>query len=664
MKLNKYMSVCFLLLCLLISYGQTRLYSRVSPSGNSIQLKWYAKELVNRTGFDLYRKAVNGEWEKISSEILQLNPSKVRQMEACDDPFLQAAATLCVEKNLESLSLLIVALASFQSQLFSEAIGIYYEDTTVVAGQIYQYQLQRRENVLTQPEAISPIIRAGDYRPEICPQKLRSSVHGNKISFSWQEESKRYYGVKVYRRQADSATNKCLTEQPIFFTGTTADSTRVTERFRDHVPKSGGQFYYTFYGVDFFGSLTEVSPALILNFPDLEGPPAPKDFLHLCKGKKVDLSWTAVKNCQDLLAYEVYRTNRNDTDYVKITSLKSDTGTLKFTDLVPEFQSYFYSLVSVDQSGNRSLAQRIQVDVPDLQAPRPPADIKIRSDSGMILLEWDKNPEKDLSGYLLYRSINDTASGNFVKITPDVLIENHFKDVLPAHAKNNFHYKLVAVDKDLNRSSSSKIVACRLPDRSPPSPPFMVSALQSEKGISINWWRNPENDLHHYILHVYTNDTTRSDIQIAQKVTDEKFEHLNPIPGKTYCYRLTAHDSSGNVSASSNTLSVCINRAEKIENTALTVSLKYEKKTRLFQFTWKKKNLGDTVQFVVYRRSPDESVFYPVTGAISTTSYSEQAPTLTHPYYYQVRAYLPDGLVIKSNILKTKTHEKEKADVE
>lgn len=646
-----------LVMCSLILVAETRLYTRVSPSGSSIQLKWYGPGLVNTSGYDVYRQEGSGNWYKLNKAPLLSNKNKLQALITSEDLFLKAAAKLCMQTPLESLSLLTVAFASFKSEKFCEAIGIFFEDSTVIANRNYRYKLIHLENNLHQTETLSGSILAGNYLREVCPQKLDRRISGNKINFSWLEESTRYYGVKVYRRQADSAANKCLTEYPILFTGAVHKSDTFSNRFADVVPKAGGTFYYTFFGLDYFDSQTEISPALVITFPDLEAPAAPGKFWQENKGRHIILHWEAVKNCKDLKEYQLFRTTHNDSDYKKIKSITATEPMLLYKDSVNVFQSYSYRLHAVDKSGNLSSPTILQVDLPDLEAPSAPAFITARGDSGKILIQWRKNAEKDLLGYIIYRSINDTLRENFVKITPNPLTTSSFSDELPANVKNNFLYKIYALDRDLNRSKAGEIISCHLPDITAPKAPFLLPVQRTEKNLNVEWFKNAERDLMLYTLFILSDDTMQTEMKIKLSRTSVNYK-LKAGDGRHYKFRMTATDSSGNESPYSNVVNCRSTKLEAEKEISLAAKLRYEKKSRLLFITWKKRSFADSVSFVVFRKLGTESIFYPVSGNLAENSFTESAPYSAVEIQYQVRAYLRGGEVIKSNILKTISHEK------
>lgn len=652
---HNFLSLSFLIILSL--NGQIRLYHRLCPTENSIQLKWYGDPLISNDTYDVFRREGNNQWLKINPKPIGLDSFKLSQLKNDSNTLIANAARICEYKPIVSLLLLNTVLASIRSQAFSDAIGISFEDTSIIHGRRYRYQLRRSEIGSTTIEAETPEILTSNQTREKCPQNIHSKIVKKRVSFSWQDESLRYYGVNVYRRHADSNNSICLTRQPLLFSGQENPSGEFAERFIDQLPSYGGKYYYSFSGVDFFETATERSPEYFIAVPDQEGPPSPAHFMSTNKGRQVHLQWEGTDSCADLKLYQLFRTNKNDSDFTLRRTILPVSGTYRISDSVPHFQSYSYRLTAVDQSGNASAPAISLITISDLEPPAAPKNISLRSDSATISLKWDKNSEEDLSGYLIYRSIDDTVNGNFVKITANPVTDNHFIDQLPGNAKNNFHYKIFAIDNNLNKSIAGNIVAGRLPDFQPPSAPFLCSAVEDQKGITLIWFQNPEKDLLCYSLYVQQDSGSARRITLSKKFT--KHTISNPKNG-AYYFWINAIDSSGNLSSFSNTVSIIHQIKTDKSLPEIEIRHRIKKKSNLLKLAWKLTN-DDTATYIVLRKEYGESVFYPLKG-----DYQENKSLETHingrEEDFQIRAYLADGTVIRSVIIKIKNpkHEQRK----
>lgn len=93
-------------------------------------------------------------------------------------------------------------------------------------------------------------------------------------------------------------------------------------------------------------------------------------------------------------------------------------------------------------------------------APRPPANLTARVDSGKVFLKWNKNTEADFKHYKIYR---DTAANFTADSTKLISVQTDTFFVQIADIRlNNLYYKLIAVDNQGNISGLSEELAVSL----------------------------------------------------------------------------------------------------------------------------------------------------------------------------------------------------------
>jgi len=144
--------------------GKIFIKSNSNPTtGNSIQIKWYHKELISDEGVNLYRKEQDGKWEKINKKPFKLSNFLPEEAYKAD-PELRIFTKLVSESKLSDLPgmvLLNVLLKSFQSNVYANYLGIYYEDKNIEVGKSYQYQARQINYGMEYEIQTSPFIVAG-----------------------------------------------------------------------------------------------------------------------------------------------------------------------------------------------------------------------------------------------------------------------------------------------------------------------------------------------------------------------------------------------------------------------------------------------------------------------------------------------------------------------
>ena len=165
----------------------------------------------------------------------------------------------------------------------------------------------------------------------------------------------------------------------------------------------------------------------------------------------------------NILGYNIYRRTADRPEPRKLNADPvSDTS---FTDSFFEFETnytYFVRAVSVGSEGQpvESLSsEELSVTARDTFAPTPPASITIAASPNVISLYFAANPEKDIKGYNVYRSEDDSEPlENWELLTPEPIDTNTFQDKNVRPGVRYFYY-LTAIDKFGNVSRPSEIVS-------------------------------------------------------------------------------------------------------------------------------------------------------------------------------------------------------------
>ncbi|UCF80657.1 MAG: hypothetical protein JSV08_09155 [Acidobacteriota bacterium] len=203
-----------------------------------------------------------------------------------------------------------------------------------------------------------------------------------------------------------------------------------------------------------------------------------------------------------------------------------------------------------------------------LPVPAPSPDLRVQSvGHGSVTLEWDPspdetnpNPDLTVTGYYVWRS--ETGNENsFTRITatpvPAVLGLVVYTDGTPGCAgnANDYYYYVTPVNADGFQGPSTppspgSVMATPL-NPNPPAPPDMTAVQDLETGMRLKvlWNANTECDFQNYTIHYdtdsgapYANSITLWDITITEYVVG------NLTDGKSYCFAMTATNTSSKTS--------------------------------------------------------------------------------------------------------------------
>ncbi len=165
----------------------------------------------------------------------------------------------------------------------------------------------------------------------------------------------------------------------------------------------------------------------------------------------------------NILGFNVYR-SLSDKEAAKLLN-QTPVSDAKYADRFFEFGKnyyYFVRAVSVGSGGSPVESQEsniVKVSPVDTFAPSPPAAITLATSLNSISIFFAVNPEKDIAGYKIYRSVDETFDrSKWELLTPELLTTNTFQDTRVESGKTYFYY-LTATDKTGNVSQPSEIVS-------------------------------------------------------------------------------------------------------------------------------------------------------------------------------------------------------------
>lgn len=661
----RFLPLYFVLAVLCNATAQNNLLARLSPEEDAIQLKWYCQPFVTIQGVFIDRMEIGSKkWERLNRHAVKQGEYRITAQERVNDEELNSYERLASDpNNLKDVALLACVIKSFKSDVFSRYLGIRYDDTTFTKGKTYLYRLVVIHEGKETQIASSDSILADHYRKSASPKNIKFRTSKRQVSFVWQPETDRYFGTDIYRRTSESTTYLKLTKTPIVLSKTrNTEGTEAYGRdfFVDQKLNPGQKYVYQFVAIDFFGDESEKSEPIEVLLKDLDAPAPPDSVYKTQKGRVVQIQWKKRIFEKDFAGYQLYRTTRNDTDFRRLSTVLIPPDNLWYTDTVPRFGSYLYKISALDTEGNEAFSNPFFLEIYDDEPPSKPSQIRLVADSGSFHLSWAPNPEEDVAGYLVYRTVNTDNPDAYVKITPTPIVETFFEERQPKHTRNKFLYKVVAVDQSMNKSFYSDAAQARLPDVTAPAAPFLRTVYHTNKGhVSVEWLMNTEIDLAGYrLFRKLTNDTSSKFELVHTKlisISMNRYVDRYTEPGERYSYCLQALDSSGNSSTLSNIITLQ-REAETGEGPLIkSCEAKYRRKRKQVILKWRVTNEENVKGVVVYKKQRSDLNFSPITGLINEMTYCDRDVVPSHRYEYQLRVYNNQGDVVRSQKMEINT---------
>lgn len=165
----------------------------------------------------------------------------------------------------------------------------------------------------------------------------------------------------------------------------------------------------------------------------------------------------------NLLGYNVYRVEKSQSEIGQTpinTTLVTGTRYNDQTTRFGEEYNYVVRAVSLGTGGTQveSLnSNALPVATVDTFAPSAPERISIGATPGRLAIFFPASPEKDVTGYHIYRSLDpELPKDQWTRITQNLLTRTTFQDEAVESGKRYYYY-VVALDAAGNQSPPSNV---------------------------------------------------------------------------------------------------------------------------------------------------------------------------------------------------------------
>ncbi|MEP6703426.1 MAG: hypothetical protein ABJB34_01345 [Acidobacteriota bacterium] len=313
---------------------------------------------------------------------------------------------------------------------------------------------------------------------------------GNQVILSWKMPAKNasqgsvnnINRADIYRLAEPLASPQSLSEEEFASRSTLVATLNIrdsdfemkTLNYSDTLQFAGqpARLRYAIRFVNGAGQKAAFSTFLLLE-PAASIAAAPSSLSAIVTQESVALDWQApVANVDRstpvrLLGYNVYRSGALDVPGKLLN--KTPVSDTNFKDAFFEFDKtlfYFVRSVSVGTGGEpveSGESNILRILAKDTFPPGPPSAITLAATPTTISIFFATNPEKDITGYRIYRSTDaNLEKPKWELLTPVLLTTNIFQDTRVESGKT-YYYFLTAVDKAGNISAPSEVVSETVP---------------------------------------------------------------------------------------------------------------------------------------------------------------------------------------------------------
>jgi len=635
--------------------AKAALFVSNNEKGDAVMVKWLYSDVYHPTGFDVYRSAGKDDWVKISSAPVTLN--KNADDSKYDDEtkqLYQAITKTPYDEFSTSIARAFVLIKAIYNNQFANEVGIFYEDKTAKIGQTYKYKITKHNE--SKVTAESEEITCGVFDEAFEPQEVIFERNKKFIALSWKPDVYKYYGVDIYRKEIGAGDFTKLTSVgPITIDIRTQKNYKKSDVFYSDTTVNNEKGYiYKLVSINYFGQESRFTEEFTVAVKDFIPPTSPHSFKVRAFSVEgfARLTWDAIEEA-DLNGFNIYTSQDPEATFTKLNTQLLSKETKMFDAKNLQVGGHYFVVSSVDIAGNETPSGMMFGEVRDIEPPIAPRNLESKPESGKITLTWTANTEGDLMGYYIQKSLSDSNNldNHYVILNSEICTDNRYEVIIPKNVKNEFVYRVVAVDTLYNISKPSINSLAQMPDVIPPKKPVLsnVGISKDTSTILVSWIANADADLAGYkLFRRLFNDSifTQVNYSLIPKDVNE-YKDRSAEMGRQYVYAVKAVDNSKNESDLSNEFNYTLKK--KTSNSTITVT-KYEyssrKKEVLIQWKWQGEQ--ELKGYVVYMMS-DDGILKPFTG-LSESNELRTKQVLDAKKTFEIRAYTLKGEIIKSKL--------------
>ncbi|GHU60410.1 hypothetical protein FACS1894121_0330 [Bacteroidia bacterium] len=602
------------------------------------------------------KPATIAEWERYEDNKYVNIAAECIFGESVTPPLMMPSAI--AQKHQEEQNRFSMALfAADQSIVVARLSGLFAVDKTAKVDEKYLYKIY-----IPAPDSIpidTAVAFTGLSEYQTLPKPIDFSAHweAQKVQLSWNIQYLNHiYNSYIVEKSQDGKKYNPIDDNA---TVQVADEdVRPDYAYRsDSLPDNRSTWYYRVRGVSAFGELGPPSDSIVGHghIPIVSAPVITNK--EVINNKQVRLIWEYPNEMNEsITGFRLYRSNKPTGTKDKIYESKSPTERT-YIDIHPDITNYY--ALSVYDDETEKFTAPTYIELIDSTPPLPPLGLAGAIDSmGTVHLSWNKNKEKDINGYRLYRSNHYDLE--FILISTFVLTDTIFTDTVNLKTiSKQVYYRLKAEDLRMNQSDFSEVLELKRPDITPPLPPVIKSIEDKKNSLVITWINSSSEDAERH--HIYRKETADSAFQLLTTVErrtkkqkekqkerqknkgkEERLEKQSSYqdntvqPGENYTYHIQAEDDSGLLSE----LSPAVQKkgpGEKSDEIVLKKQLDIE----VITLNWTVNSKKKVEQILIYKAIGKNA--FKIYDDTTAGSYTDKITESGETYHYQIKALYEDG---------------------
>jgi fibronectin type 3 domain-containing protein len=516
-----------------------------------------------------------------------------------------------------------------QSFPVARAAALGFVDKTVHSNEKYLYQIYVGNSIDTG----AVFTGYADYAEVPVPYDVQAMNMQRSVLLSWNKNLfERVFTAYLVERSDDNGkTFQNISDEPIVNADANAPGEQQRYFRMDTVHEADHLYIYRVKGITPFGEISAPSDTVGVYVTELlTARPSITNAAVLPDGK-VNVQWHMPADAKHIKAFDLERATAMNGTYAKINQQLLRPSDSSFTDKSPVPSNYYRIKVMTDNGQSAYSFPRF-VQLEDSTAPAPPTGLTGKvSDKGVVELTWNKNKEKDIYAYRVFRANVPTAE--FVQVTKAPLEQHQFRDTINIKTLTKYiYYNVVALDGHYNPSGFSDTLKLKRPDVIPPVPPVFTDFSVATNGIYLQWQPSTSEDVVKHEL-LRSRDTVWKVIQSFDTISH--YTDTSAVAGVTYYYKVLAEDDSQLKSFSNPVSGARLDLGLQPVKQLLRAVIDREKKQIVLR--WPVNN--NIEKYWLYRAEPDKpfKLYRTLTGA--EVDFSDEALIINKIYRYKIRSF-------------------------
>lgn len=430
-------------------------------------------------------------------------------------------------------------LCADRSFSIAKMMGLGLEDLSAKKNEAYVYKVVLNHSDSAEIQEIGFVMADysyGNFLPR--PFGVSYEVNQNVVTVLVPYEPfKGIYNTYELQRSDDGEKFRTVKDASFYSFSSSPDDPKYSV-YNDSVISKASTVFYRLRGrtsFDVFGPFSDTLEVKIM--PSLRGEPWITDIKEVGNGKLI-IAWeTPGYKSEDVKGFMLYSSNKYEGPYLQLLKepVAKSAGEI---DLDAPSNYAYFKIGAIDQFNRSYLSSPRLYQVIDSIPPSLPSGLTGFFDTtGIVNFKWNYGKERDLLGYQLLYSANDSAEYSLV--SKSFIYDSTYSTKFPLGLlSSDLFFKIVAIDTRYNTSSASESIKLVKPDTISPSAPviFIVTDSVGIARVSIAPSQSSDIKLHRLCFEPESDKSKKKELFIGTVKTDTSIVLPDNIGnGKVYC---------------------------------------------------------------------------------------------------------------------------------